>query len=198
MASVTRSANIARSTASACPAGTAHSRAIPISSDPARRISSFNNQGAVFSRFGFQGIRANEFRKIRSLMRRRRAHRTHLKELNRNSPPRTLPRRFRSRQPGADDFDPLAHAAITTPVETLLATSRIADKSRICHKLPTLSSDLSCCHPERSEGSAFLDIQDKPRIPRRIRSSEWQRNKGPWKNTRWVLAPRCFIIRTAI
>ena len=49
MASVTRAAKVARSTASACPAGTAHSRAISISNDPARRISSFSSQGAVFS-----------------------------------------------------------------------------------------------------------------------------------------------------
>jgi hypothetical protein len=46
---VTCEANVARSTASAWPAGTEHSRAISMSKDPARRISSFNNHGAVFS-----------------------------------------------------------------------------------------------------------------------------------------------------
>jgi hypothetical protein len=46
---VTFAAKRVRSTASACPAGTAHSRAMSSSSDPARRISSFSSQGAVFS-----------------------------------------------------------------------------------------------------------------------------------------------------
>ena len=49
MASVTLAAKVVRSTASACPAGTAHSRAIFSNCDPARRISSFSSQGAVFS-----------------------------------------------------------------------------------------------------------------------------------------------------
>ena len=49
IAAVTASANFSRSTASAWPAGTAVSRAISISSEPARRISSFSSQGAVFS-----------------------------------------------------------------------------------------------------------------------------------------------------
>ena len=49
IASVTRREKCARSTASACPAGTAVWRAISISSEPARRISSFSSQGAVFS-----------------------------------------------------------------------------------------------------------------------------------------------------
>ena len=47
-------ANVARSTASACPAGTAQSRAISSSNDPARRISSFSSQGAVFSLSDFR------------------------------------------------------------------------------------------------------------------------------------------------
>ena len=49
MAAVTASENFSRSTANACPAGTAVSRAIWISNEPARRISSFSSQGAVFS-----------------------------------------------------------------------------------------------------------------------------------------------------
>ena len=49
IASVTFSAKAMRSTASACPAGTAHSRAISISSEPALRSSSFSSQGAVFT-----------------------------------------------------------------------------------------------------------------------------------------------------
>ena len=49
MASVTFFAKTMRSTAKACPAGTAHCFAMAISNDPARRISSFNSQGAVFS-----------------------------------------------------------------------------------------------------------------------------------------------------
>ena len=49
IASVTRAANAMRSTASACPAGTAHPRAISSNNDPALRISSFNSHGAVFS-----------------------------------------------------------------------------------------------------------------------------------------------------
>ncbi len=49
IAAVTRAANVTRSTASACPAGTAHSRAISSRSDPARPISSFSSHGAVFS-----------------------------------------------------------------------------------------------------------------------------------------------------
>src|SRR5580693_865758 len=49
MASVTRAAKVVRSTASACPAGTAHSRAILSNSDSARLISSFSTQGAVVS-----------------------------------------------------------------------------------------------------------------------------------------------------
>src|ERR1019366_1697406 len=48
-AAVTAWENLSRSTASACPAGTAVWRAMSISSEPARRISSFSNQGAVFS-----------------------------------------------------------------------------------------------------------------------------------------------------
>ncbi len=49
IASVTRAANVTRSTAKAWPAGTAHSRAISSSNEPARRISSFSSHGAVFS-----------------------------------------------------------------------------------------------------------------------------------------------------
>jgi hypothetical protein len=49
IASVTFAANTTRSTAKACPAGTAHDRAISISNEPARRISSLSNQGAAFS-----------------------------------------------------------------------------------------------------------------------------------------------------
>ncbi len=47
--SVTLPENSARSTARACPAGTEVSRAISSRHDPARRISSFSSQGAVFS-----------------------------------------------------------------------------------------------------------------------------------------------------
>jgi hypothetical protein len=49
MASVTAAEKAVRSTARAWPAGTAHWRAISISNEPARRISSFSSQGAVFS-----------------------------------------------------------------------------------------------------------------------------------------------------
>jgi hypothetical protein len=49
IASVTFAANTTRSTAKACPAGTAHDRATSISNEPARRISSLSNQGAAFS-----------------------------------------------------------------------------------------------------------------------------------------------------
>jgi hypothetical protein len=52
--SVTLAANVTRSTASACPAGTAHSRAMSSSSEPARRISSFSSHGAVFSESDFK------------------------------------------------------------------------------------------------------------------------------------------------
>src|SRR5436190_8087489 len=52
--SVTLAANSARSTASACPAGTAQPFAISISNDPARRISSFSSHGAVFSLSDFR------------------------------------------------------------------------------------------------------------------------------------------------
>jgi len=47
--SVTRRPKSSRSTARACPAGTEVSRAMSISRDPARRISSLRSQGAVFS-----------------------------------------------------------------------------------------------------------------------------------------------------
>ncbi len=56
IASPIRRENSARSTASACPAGTAHSSASRSSTDPARRISCFSSQGAVFSLSDF-----NEF-----------------------------------------------------------------------------------------------------------------------------------------
>src|SRR5271165_1957563 len=49
MVSVTACENFSRSTASACPAGTAVCAAICISNEPARRISSFSSHGAVFS-----------------------------------------------------------------------------------------------------------------------------------------------------
>jgi hypothetical protein len=59
--SVTLDAKVTRSTANAWPAGTAHSRAICSSSDPARRISSFKSHGAVFSLSDF-----NEFEQTNS------------------------------------------------------------------------------------------------------------------------------------
>jgi hypothetical protein len=57
---------------------------------------------------GLQGIRADQFRKIPTLMRCGGAHRTHLEKVDGNAPARALPRRFRSRQSRADDLH-LAH-----------------------------------------------------------------------------------------
>jgi hypothetical protein len=56
IASVTRAAKVTRSTAKACPAGTAHARAISSNNEPARRISSFSSQGAVFSLSDFSEL----------------------------------------------------------------------------------------------------------------------------------------------
>src|SRR6476646_1439734 len=49
IASVTLAANVSRSTARACPAGTLVPLAMRNSSESTRRISSFSSQGAVFS-----------------------------------------------------------------------------------------------------------------------------------------------------
>ena len=64
----------------------------------------FQQPGRRVLAVGLQRVRADQFREIRGLMRRCGAHRTHLPKFDRNSAPRALPRCFRSRQPGANDF----------------------------------------------------------------------------------------------
>ena len=96
-ASVTFAENAVRSTASAWPAGTAQARAISRSNDPARRISSFNSQGAVFSLSDFSEFEHTSSANSAGLMRGRRAHRTHLAQLDRDAAARALPRRFGAR-----------------------------------------------------------------------------------------------------
>ena len=62
----------------------------------------FQQPGRCVLAVGFQRVRANQFREIRGLMRRRRTHGTHLPEFDRDAAARALPRRFRSGKAGAD------------------------------------------------------------------------------------------------
>ena len=72
----------------------------------------------------FQRVRADEFRKIRRLVRRRRSHRPHLEQLDVRTSPRALPRGFRPGQSGSDNAYQCAH-------DPFSATSRI-DVRRNC------------------------------------------------------------------
>jgi len=79
------------------------SRAISSSSDPARCISSFSNQGQC-SRCQTSESLNTQFGEIGSLVGWSSPRRTHLEEFDWNAAPRALPRRFESCQPGSDDM----------------------------------------------------------------------------------------------
>ena len=113
MASVTARANASLSTASACPAGTAVWRAISISSDPARRISSLSSHGALFSESDLSEFEQTKFGEVAGFVSRSPPRGPHLEQLDGDAAPGALPRRFRAGQAGADNSDAVGHIAIT-------------------------------------------------------------------------------------
>ena len=109
MAAVTASANSSRSTASACPAGTAVWRAISISNEPARRISSFSSQGAVFSLSDFSELEQTSSAKFAVWCAGvERTGRISYK-LHGHAAAGALPRGFRAGESGADDANGFRH-----------------------------------------------------------------------------------------
>ena len=103
IASATSRENSTRSTASACPAGTALASA-PAAAPIPRAASPASAATAPCLALALQRIRAHQFGEIRRLVRLRRAYRPHLVQIDVASSPRRLQRRFRPRQSAADNF----------------------------------------------------------------------------------------------
>ena len=102
IASVTLAANVTRSTAKRMAGGDS-----ALAGDLQQQRSSpphffLQQPGRGVLAVGFQRVGADQFRKVRSLMRRRRANGTHFPEFDGDAATRALPRRFRAREACAD------------------------------------------------------------------------------------------------
>src|SRR5215470_1843337 len=104
MASLMRRENSTRSTARACPAGTALASAQASNGEPARRISCFRSQGAVFSLSDLSELEQTSSPKS-GLVRGRRAHGAHFVEVYIDTETRCDERSFGAGESSADDAD---------------------------------------------------------------------------------------------
>ena len=109
----------------------------------------FQQPGRGILGIRLQGVRADQFGEIGSLMRRCRPHGAHLEEFDGNTSPSALPRRFRPRQTRTNDFDATAHGAVSAS-RRRSSSLRIAERQSSRNSAPSDSYHLTAARFQAS------------------------------------------------